>query len=88
MYNSFEKIVHEVKMERESKHQRFIRIAEARTNRVLYLLKLLGNCSSTANYEYTKDEVTKIFDVLERELKITKSRFLGIEEKGGRFTLK
>lgn len=72
----------------ESKRERFVRIAEARTNKILDMMRLLGNCSSKANYEYTKDDVNQIFTVLERELKNTKNRFLGLETREERFTLK
>ena len=36
----------------ESKRDRFIRIAEARTNKILDMLKLLGNCACNSNYDY------------------------------------
>jgi len=78
----------ERKMGTESKRERFIRIAEARTNKILDMIQLLGNCSSKANYEYTEEDIKKIFGALERELKNTKNRFLGVEQKEDRFTLR
>lgn len=72
----------------ENKRERFVRIAEARTNKILDMLKLLGNCSVTTNYEYTEEDVKKIFGALERELKNSKNRFLGLEAKDVKFTLK
>lgn len=36
----------------ETKKERFIRIAGARTNKILDMIKLLGNCSNIGNYEY------------------------------------
>ncbi len=39
------------------------------------MIKLLGNCSNTGNYEYTEDDVRKIFGTLEKELKTAKSKF-------------
>lgn len=75
--------------ERETKRERFVRLAEARTNKILDMMKLLGNCSSTSNYEYTDEDVKKIFAALERELKITKAKFMGQDEsKEERFTLR
>lgn len=74
-------------MATETKRERFIRLAEARTNKILEMMRLLGNCSSTGNYEYTDEDVKKIFTALEKELKVTKNRFLGIEAKEERFTL-
>ena len=75
-------------MAAETKKDRFIRLAEARTNKILEMMRLLGNCSSKANYEYTDEDVKKIFGVLEKELKNTKNKFLGIEAKEERFTLR
>jgi len=75
-------------MPNETKRERFIRVAEARTNKILDMMKLLGNCATPTNYDYSKEDVKKIFDALEKELKNTKSRFLGLEEKDVKFTLK
>lgn len=75
-------------MAEETKRDRFIRLAEARTNKILEMMRLLGNCSSKANYEYTDEDVKKIFGALEKELKNTKNKFLGIEAKEERFTLR
>ena len=72
----------------EAKRDRFVRIAEARTNKILEMMRLLGNCSSKAYYEYTEEDVKQIFSALEKELKITKNRFLGLDAKDEKFTLK
>ena len=74
-------------MANESKRERFVRIAEARTNKILDMMRLLGNCASPANYEYTDEDIKKIFSALERELKNTKNKFLGVDSKEERFTL-
>ena len=74
-------------MANETKRERFVRIAEARTNKILEMMRLLGNCSSKGNYEYTEEDIRKIFGALEKELKNTKNKFLGIEAKEERFTL-
>ena len=78
----------EVIMKKESKRERFIRLAEARTNKLLEMMRLLGNCSSKSNYDYTDEDVKKIFTALEKELKNTKNKFLGVDAKEERFTLK
>ena len=75
-------------MDNESKRDRFVRIAEARTNKIIEMMRLLGNCSSKSNYEYSEEDVKQIFNALEKELKITKNKFLGITEKDEKFTLK
>ena len=72
----------------ETKRERFVRLAEARTNKILEMMRLLGNCASKGNYDYTDEDIKKIFGALEKELKNTKNRFLGLESKEERFTLK
>lgn len=75
-------------MATESKRDRFVRLAEARTNKILEMMRLLGNCSSKSNYDYTDEDVRKIFGALEKELKNTKNRFLGLDIKEEKFTLR
>lgn len=77
-----------LKMQNESKRERFIRIAEARTNKILSMMRLLGNCSSVSNYDYTDDDIKKIFGALDKELKTTKNKFLGIEGQEEKFSLR
>jgi len=57
------------------KRERFQRIASKRTNNVLEQLRLLGNCSNKSNYEYTNEEVKKIFSTIENELKEVKAKY-------------
>lgn len=64
-------------MAKETKREKFVRLAEARTNKIIEMLRLLGNCSSKANYEYTDDDIRKIFSTIDKEVKNTKNRFLG-----------
>ena len=52
----------------ETKRERFVRIANRRTNQVLNELRKLGNCSNTRMYEYTEADVRKIFRTLKKEL--------------------
>ncbi len=58
-----------------SKRSRFKRLGEYRTNEVLKRIKVLGNCHNRSTYDYTEDEINKIFSVIERQLKETKSKF-------------
>ena len=70
------------------KHKRdnFVRLAEARTNKILEMVRLLGNLSNTSNYSYTKQDIDKIFSAIEKEVHETKKKFdtIGRDEK---FTL-
>ena len=59
---------------KESRRARFQRVAEARANKIIKMIRLLGNCSGPV-YEYTDDQVTQIFTVLQTELDNAKERF-------------
>ena len=75
-------------MDKESKKERFIRIAESRTNKIIDMIDLLGNCSNKHNYDYSQEDIKKIFDAIEQKLKVTKSKFEMEESNKQRFTLK
>lgn len=62
-------------MENQEKVQRFKRLAAKRTNNVLMALKILGNCSNRSAYEYTEEEISKIFTEIEKRTKEIKSKF-------------
>lgn len=72
---------------KENKQSRFKRLAEARVNKIAAMLKLLGNCSFTGNYEYTEEQVEKVFQRLQTELDRTYSRFKNAIKGTGRFSL-
>lgn len=72
---------------KETKRDKFIRIAEARTNKIISMVQLLGNCANPACYEYTEKDVADIFGAIERELKSAKIKFSSIEEKTSKFRL-
>jgi hypothetical protein len=60
----------------ENRREKFKRLATYRTNSVLHTLKLIGNLSNKSNYEYSEEEVRKIFNAIENEIRVTKTRFL------------
>jgi len=60
----------------ESKHDRFKRIAAKRTNDVLEKIRILSNCSNKSSYDYTSEEINKIFSEIDKQLKIAKAKFL------------
>ena len=61
--------------EKETNRERFVRIAEARTQKIIDMIDLLGNCSNQYNYEYTQKDVEKMFSAIESALKASKARF-------------
>lgn len=66
---------------KESKDEKFCRLAEARVNKILHLFRLLGNLSWTGTYTYTRDQVEQIFSTLQLELVKSKLRFLRSQER-------
>ena len=60
----------------ETRRERFRRLAAARTSAVLKKLKVLGNCANKSAYEYSPEEVRKVFSAIESKLKETKAKFL------------
>ena len=59
----------------EQKREAFARLAERRTNSVLERIRLLGNLSNPYAYSYSEEDVKLIFGEIERELKVTRSKF-------------
>lgn len=59
----------------QEKTDRFKRVAENRTNKIIDQIRLLGNCANRSNYEYSEEDVKKIFSAIESELKETKSKY-------------
>lgn len=58
-----------------NKRDRFKRLATYRTNEVLRKLKVLGNCANRSAYEYTEEEVNKIFSEIDKMVRNTKTKF-------------
>lgn len=59
----------------ESKRDKFIRVAESRTNKIVNMIALLGNCSNRSLYEYTEHDVSEIFGAIENQLRESKNKF-------------
>ena len=72
----------------ETKHDKFVRIAEARTNKAAEMIRLLGNCASKSTYDYSEEEVRKIFAYLDKEIKNARNKFNGTESEEGKFSLR
>ena len=67
------------------KRDRFKRLAEYRTNTVLKRLKVLGNCANRSAYNYTEEDIDKIFSVIEKSVKEAKSKFHFLKNKEFKF---
>ena len=70
----------------ESKADKFKRIATHRTNDIIKKIKTLSQVSSNA-YEYTPEQVEKIFGALQKALDEAKAKFMKEEKKTDDFSL-
>lgn len=61
--------------QKESKRDRFIRLASRRTNEVLEKLRILGGCANKRMYDYDDTDVKKIFRAIDEEVKRVKGLF-------------
>lgn len=63
------------KIANETSRDRFLRLASQRTQAILDKCRILGNCANPYIYDYTEDDVKKIFKTIEENLKATKLKF-------------
>lgn len=71
----------------ENKKERFIRIAELRTSKIIESLISLSKLSNKNNYDYTERELRQIFRAIDQQLNSTKSAFKQ-QDKNKTFKLK
>lgn len=62
---------------KESREERFRRVAEARVNKLIRMIRLLGNCSNRSVYAYTMQQVEQVFTRLQTELTRAHARYAG-----------
>ena len=58
-----------------NKREKFVELAEARVNRAVKDIRLIGNLSNRGSYEYSDGDIREIFKALQKELESAKSRF-------------
>lgn len=59
------------------KRTKFVELAEARVNRAMKDIQLIGNLSNRGAYAYTDEDVRKVFRALQKELDAAKAKFGG-----------
>ncbi|MER9800354.1 hypothetical protein NKJ36_25050 [Mesorhizobium sp. M0142] len=69
-------------MAMRDKRRKFVELVENRVNRAIKDIRLIGNLANRSAYEYSEEDVRKIFRALQKELEAAKSRFTG--DSGGR----
>lgn len=60
----------------ENKKENFKRISENRVSKIHVLLSQLTNLSNSSYYEYTDEDIEKIFSAIEEETKKSKEMLL------------
>lgn len=65
----------------ENKKDNFKRISENRVSKILALLTQLSNLSNSSFYEYTEEEIEKIFDAINSEAQKSKDILLKANER-------
>lgn len=66
----------------ETRKERFKRLANARVNNTLKQIELVGNLSNKSMYDYSEEDVKKMFSVLESSIREARLKFrLGTKKK-------
>jgi hypothetical protein len=63
------------------KRERFKRLATYRTNEVLKRLQVLANCSNRSAYNYSEEEISRIFSTIDKAVRDAKAKFYYPKEK-------
>jgi len=59
----------------EKDRKKFVRLANARVNKAIKTVRIIGNLSNRSNYSYTEADVERIFRALNHEVKACRQRF-------------
>jgi len=73
---------------KSTRRERFENVAARRTQRVIDFLDSLSNCSNRSNYEYTEEDVRKMFKAIREAVGRSESAFDNQVNKEGKNTFK
>ena len=65
----------------ETPEERFRRLAILRTNAVLDRLRILSNLSNRQMYEYSEEDMDKIFAAINKQIREARSKFNSREQE-------
>ena len=74
-------------MVNNKKRDDFKRLANNRVEKISNMIRLVGNLSNKNNYEYSKNDVDKIFTHLNKELRSAKNKFENELGKDSKFRI-
>lgn len=66
---------------KETKHMRFQRLAEARTNKAIKAIELIGNLATPINYSYSDEEAKQIVEALRKTVDAVEAKLSSREKK-------
>jgi CHAD domain-containing protein len=69
----------------QRKRDAFKKLAEKRTNAVLERIRILGNLANRGAYNFTDEDIRRVFVAIESELRLTRAKFAPSERR--KFTL-
>lgn len=58
-----------------SKRDRFVGLAQNRTNKLINSIRVLAHCSNKSLYEYKNDEIEKMFNAIREALDEARLKF-------------
>ena len=64
--------------------EKFVRLATRRVNSAIKAINLIGNLSNKSNYDYSDEDVAKIFKAPQGEMNACKKRFDMASKPGGK----
>jgi len=70
-------------MKIEEKSERFKRLAATRTNEIINKLRILSNCANRSAYDYSEEDINKIFTAIEKATRVARSKFYFPDHKNG-----
>ncbi|MCE3226988.1 MAG: hypothetical protein K0S32_1539 [Bacteroidetes bacterium] len=70
------------------RRERFETVAARRVQKIIDFLDSLSNCANTANYEYSQEDVKKMFKVIREQLSTTEAAFDKQLSKSGKNNFK
>ena len=70
------------------RRERFENVAARRVQKVIDFLESLSNCSNRTNYEYTEDDVKKMFKAIREKVSLSESAFGKQIDKSGKNAFK
>lgn len=69
------------------RRERFVRIVERRVNKVLDNLDSLGKCANRKNYEYSAQDVMRIFQAIDKKMKAIRALYENSNQEKNAFRL-